>query len=293
MGRHGVIERHAPCACGCTIRGGHQDACGEPTCGGCRPARAVDGLLVCSVCERKARDGLRDAPGLYADLGDPRTSTRPRTGSSGSDSGSPMLLSPERITARDNLRRFLTTWCMILEDDYALTMPAHTIRAMAHHIAVQAGRILADPDHAEQLVAEMWGHTDSDGNRYEGRIAHAWRLARPGNRGGVTVACPSCGNRVRLRPDADQDVTCTECGEHGDIRWWRTQLAPKVDQPMCSSELLAWLAEHHRITTTEVNLRVMANRGQITRAGRDDLGRTLWDPVEVAAVLIERRVRTA
>ena len=284
---------HTPCVLAHPIPGRHLDACTDTDCRGCLPATATTGLLVCAYDERRARDGLRDAPGLYADLGDPRTSTRPRTGSSGSDSGSPMLLSPERITARDNLRRFLVTWCMILEDDYALTMPADTVRAMAHHIAVQTGRLLADADHAEQLVAEMWGHTDDDGNRYEGRIAYAWRLARPGTRGGVTVACPSCGNRVRLRPDADQDVTCTECGEHGDIRWWRAQLAPKVDEPMHSAELLTWLDEHHRIKVTDVNLRVMANRGQITRVGKDDFARTLFDPVEVAATLIERRSRTA
>ena len=124
---------HTPCVLAHPIPGRHLDACTDPECRGCLPAIATTGLLVCTYDERRARDGLRDAPGLYDDLGDPRTSTRPRTGSSGSDSGSPMLLSPERITARDNLRRFLVTWCMILEDDYALTMPADTVRAKQLH----------------------------------------------------------------------------------------------------------------------------------------------------------------
>lgn len=269
------------CVLAHAIPGRHLDACTEPDCPGCLPAIATTGLQVCAWHERRVRDGLRDLPGLWADLGDPRTSTRPRSGSSGEPPGSPMLISDNRRAARSAIRALLVSWCLVLADDYALTTPPDTIRGMAHHVAVQAGRLLAS-EHADQLTHDV-----------ETATREAWRLARPGARGGVTVACPSCGHRVRLRPDADQDVRCPECGEHGDIRWWRAQLAPKVDEPMCSSELLAWLAEHHRITTTEVNLRVMANRGQITRAGRDDLGRTLWDPVEVAAVLIERRVRTA
>ena len=252
---------HTPCVLAHPIPGRHLDACTDTDCRGCLPAIATTGLLVCAYDERRARDGLRDAPGLYDDLGDPRTSTRPRTGSSGSDSGSPMLLSPERITARDNLRRFLVTWCMILEDDYALTMPADTVRAMAHHIAVQTGRLLADADHAEQLVAEMWGHTDDDGNRYEGRIAYAWRLARPASSRTWRIAC-DCGERIPFEPDHDVIMRCRNCGTWGVLSWWIEHTAPKVGL-LTADEAVSTMWETYRVRITRDQIEGWVRRGKL------------------------------
>lgn len=273
---------HTPCVVAHPVPGRHADACTAQNCPGCLPALATTGLLVCSWHERRVRGGLRDLPGLWADLGDPRKSTQPGSGRGGDSGGSPMLISDTRRAARSAIRALLVSWCLVLTDDYALTTPPDTIRGMAHHVAVQAGRLLAS-HHADQLCHDI-----------DTATREAWRLARPGHHRGIRVACPTCGHRVALRPDDHGDVRCTECGEHGDIRWWRAQLAPKVDEPMPAGEIITWMVEHHRIVgITEANLRVMATRHQITRAGRDDLGRTLYDPVEVAAVLIERRARTA
>ena len=51
------------------------------------------------------------------------------------------------------------------------------------------------------------------------------------------------------------------------------------------------LSQRHRLT--EVQLRQWVKRGYVTTRGRDDAGRSLYDPIEVAAVVIQRRARTA
>lgn len=275
-----MTTTRALCVVGHTIPGRHLDGCPIADCPGCLPAIAADGLQVCAWHERRTRDGLRDLPGLWADLADPRRSRTTTNGPTGRDNGSPMLIDDARRQARSAIRMLLVAWCITLRDDYHLREPADTVRACAHHVAVHAGRLLAS-EHADQLVHDI-----------ESAVREARRLAHPRPRLGVTVPCPSCGHRVALAPDQRDDVTCAECGETGDIRWWRTQLAPGIDEPMHSEALCAWLLEHHRIALTRTALRQMAARGQITRAGKDTLGRGLYDPVEVAGRLLERRART-
>ena len=107
-------------------------------------------LQVCSADETTVRVALRDASGLYADLGDPRRG-KALGGVRGGDKPSPM---PDaRLHARDAIRTALVGWCKVLEDGFDCTVPADTVRAMAHHVATQAGRLLAS-DAAEGLVSD-------------------------------------------------------------------------------------------------------------------------------------------
>lgn len=283
------------CIRGCTIRGRHiADECTED-CTGCLPARATDGLLVCIRCEKTTREGLRDIAGLWADLGDPRRAPVPRQGGV-SDDGPPLLIGDAARDARSAIRACLVAWCHVLNEDYAITYPADTVRAMAHHVAVQAGRLLTS-EHADQLVHDVAGISKD-----------AWRLARPAGRRGVYAQCPDCASRVRLEMvhllnapctemvcrnlDHMADVTCWQCGSSGDLRWWRGQ-ASKVDEPMDAGAVCVWMLENHRLRMTKVQLRQWATRGRVERRGRDEAGRTLYDPIEVASIALRKRERTA
>ena len=371
------------CVTGHTVPDRHRDGCTDPTCAACLPAHAAPGSRACAWHERQARRALAEIPALWADLRDPH-----RGQASGGDrertEGAPAPQSDARRKAASAIRACLVSWCIVLAEDCAITMPderaiaatthqlatdattaatearqslakaqrlarAYTrdhergtvastaapglldrqqaalrariteldaqadthrtsratdsdvIGAICEHITRQLDRLLSG-DHAERLIADLLGWTEPDDgctcpaphpHRHEGITATARRLTSSGGRQPITVPCPSCPARVRLVTDEHGDVTCTSCGDTGDLRWWRSQLAPKTDQPMHADELAEWLESEHRIKLSLVTFRAWAMRGKITRLGRDDAGRTLYDPVEVAAVAIDQRSRTA
>jgi len=76
------------------------------------------------------------------------------------------------------------------------------------------------------------------------------------------------------------------------IEHWR-QLVPDTDRPMTGTELVAWLATHHRYRTTEEVIRQWASRGtrwgKLTRTGQDEQGRALYDPVRAAELVMMMR----
>lgn len=71
-------------------------------------------------------------------------------------------------------------------------------------------------------------------------------------------------------------------------------MAPPVDGPMPAEDLLVWLRENHRVRDlTKDTLRQWVSRGIIPTQGRDGMGRSLYEPVTVASVVLARRARTA
>ena len=267
-----------PCVRDHLVPRAHLDGCQDEACDGCKVATAADGLQVCAWHERRVRDGLRDIPGLWADLGDPRRA-KVAPGPRGDD-GPPLLIADDQRQARSAIRLLLVSWCKVLADDWGLTLPADTVRAMSHHVAVQAGRLLAS-EHADQLVSDI-----------EGAVGEAWRLARPGRVVGVRVPCPSCARPVRLDPEADT-IRCP-CGEWGDLTWWRGAL--QVSDPpgaLTLRELVEWLAIAHRIRVTTKTVDSWARRGKLSARGVDEQGRTLWDTIEATAVALRQRERGA
>jgi hypothetical protein len=349
------------CAAGHTIPNRHtQDPCPDADCTGCLPAPAEPGSRTCTWHNRRTREGLHELPDLWAELGDPLTARQRDTGSD----GTPALgLSDDRRNARTAIRTILVTWCRILEDDYAITLPteeaiAATTRQLAHqasagamrarsdsyrhattatdlrrngadptlvdhelhaahnaarrsttldtdatrhradretgrdviahlaeHIDRQLERLLNSPEHAEQLLADIHGHTDDEGHHHPGILRTAWRLARPGRRAAVTVEC-TCGARVPLEVDPSDPtsiIRCDHCSEWGTITWWRERAAPPLDGPITASEAITWAVLERGIVLTDVQIRRWASNGLITRQGKDDKGRTLYDRDQVLA----------
>lgn len=305
------------CVIGHAVQGEHLDRCADPGCPGCLPALAAAGLAVCTGHELDVRAALRDLPGLWADLGDTRRS--PSLDGTGGGSGDPEAcpdcdaglpctrrhrsgheaLSPSRIEARHAIRALLVRWCRILDEDLAVPLPPappDTIRWMGHHVARHAGRILAHPQHAYGLVVDLHGWWD--GEQGEPGVMAARRLLDAGQRPrGVRVQCPRCGAWVRLRedvdiircPGVDPDDAGEPCPEWGTIEHWR-RLVPDAGRPMTGAELVDWLARHHRYRTTEDVLRQWASRGtrhgKLTRVGEDEQGRTLYDPIRAAELVM-------
>lgn len=287
----GIVRR---CAVEHTVPGRHLDGCTDTDCRGCSPAAAARQLWVCRWHERRVDDGLAALPGLYADLGDPR---RGKGTAGGGGAGLPM--SDERRDARTAIRATLTDWCLTLKREHARTLPANTVRAMAGHVRTHRDPLLAGR-HAVALVADLLGVEDADGVRQGAAVVTvAWRLARPGRGTAVRILC-TCGHRVPLDVDPSDPgglITCPNCGEYGTVRWWRDRLAGDVDGPRCADDVIAWLILERGLPIDSermhTRIRQWAARGLLTRQGRDERGRTLYDPEQVLAVYTYTEQRTA
>ena len=254
------------CVIGHHVPGKHRDGCTDTDCRSCVPAMATHGLQVCSWHEKRTRDALRDLPGLWADLGDPR---RGRTSTNRStDDGSPMLIGDAHRNARSQIRACLVGWCMILHEDYALSLPADTVRAMAHHVAVQAGRLL-NSEHADQLVAELLGHTDEDGDRHEGAAPTAWRLARPASSRTWRILC-DCGERVPVEADGDVIMRCRGCDAWGVLSWWIERSAPNTDEPVTAAQAVGAMWDTYRMRVTLTQIAHWSSRGKLAAVGTAD-----------------------
>jgi hypothetical protein len=235
---------------------------------------------VCLRDEERARTALRDLPGLWVDVESSMTLKARQRGSRGR--GDALPVDVDAADWRLRAKACLVGWVKVLEEDYAVSLAEarDDVAWLAHKVGVHAGRLLAS-DHAGQL------HTDVLELAGQGK-----RLAFRSSSGApITVACPGCGTRVRLDPDAEW-IECV-CGQGGVLMWWRRRLAPDLGEPMPAPDLIAWLRLNHRYRLTEVQLRQWVTRGHVTADGRDDAGRSLYDPVKVAAVVIQRRARTA
>lgn len=278
---------------------GHLDGCDDDTCAGCRAVLAADGLQVCGWHADRVHEALsghQSLAALWDDVEDALTLRGRPAGARGS--GRPLPVDLDSAGWRGRVRACLVSWCLVLEEDFDVRLDGadDTVAWMADRVSRHATRLLAS-EHADQLCADLlgWVETADDGatTRHDGLLHEGRRLAfKASSARRVTVQCPSCPKRVEFDPDAEW-IACS-CGEGGVPSWWVDQIAPKVDGPMCAPSLLTWLLENHRVRDlTETTLRKWVQRGTIVTAGRDDMGRTLYDPISVAAVVVARRARTA
>jgi hypothetical protein len=165
------------------------------------------------------------------------------------------------------------------------------IEALREHVDRHLSWLLANPEHADQLVHD---------------VAFAWSAARACVRSapiGVPVEC-KCGERVRLDADSDDPgkiFTCV-CGEWGTLSWWWEQVAPRLgDGPLPLSDLPQWLATNHDLVVGWEQLRNWARSDRSPRlvpveeARRDEAGRfrpALYDPEDVLTLAQARKVST-
>lgn len=309
-----------------TVHGEHLPQCTDHSCTGCLPAKATRGLHVCTGHELEVRRNVRDLPGLWADLGDTRRSAGGDHGGRGAgdpeacprcDNGQPCdvphrsgheALSPARLDARHAIRSTLVTWCRLLHEQHLAPLPAHppnTVRWMAHHLAVNVGRILTRETLAELLVADLLGawipDDDEAGRTWRPGLAAHRALLDVHRPAGVRVRCPACESWVRLRDD-DTITRCTgtladgsPCTEWGTVEHWRTLVAADAGRPMTAPDLVDWLWRTQRYRVSEDTIRQWASRGtrhgRLTKAAGED-GIERFDPVRAAELVMLLRGTT-
>jgi hypothetical protein len=279
------------CDHGCSLRDRHRVECADDQCAGCLSRPALDGLRVCSGCERKAMEGLRGIPELYVDLGDPRRGggiprfskynssgpKRPEACPECDNGGScgrkhreaPPIISDAARDARSAIRAGLVSWCLLLEEERRITLPEDDVRAMATHVHRHAQNLLASPEHADQLVHDVtfWG---------EARLV-AYRV-RPD----LTIAC-ECGGRVKV--DLADVMTCRACGSWGEYTWWAKQGVPEQESDVATAQdIVDWLIRAHDLPVTYGTLRQWRLRYKPIAAGRDAKSRALYDKAAVLGV---------
>ena len=257
-------------------------------CASCGLRRPVGDLRVCSGCERAVREGLRELPDLYDGL---LTPTRPGGRSPVRLTGHapPLPLADVPRREREAMRACLVTWCLILAEDFGMSLPADTVEAMAHTVAVQAGRLLAS-EHADQLHHDVTR-----------AVRDARRSAYPSRPDTLPLGrCPTvlddgstCDAMVRARPE-DEAVTCPGCGDSGVLTWWHPRLVPAVEGgPLATAaDLAPWLSIQNGRPVTQQAIRHWAHRGLLGRHGKDQAGRTLYNVAETRQVA-ETRHREA
>jgi hypothetical protein len=165
-----------------------------------------------------------------------------------------------------------------LAHDARLT-DADIIEALREHIDRHLAWILANADHADQLVHDV-------------QFAHheARRTAYP-TRAAIRILC-ACGRHVPINTEPGASITCPGCGEWGDLHWWRTREAPPVEGPLSLRDLPDWLFAYHSLIVTPKQLRNWRDRGYLTDAAAE--GSTLlYDPEGVAVVAHARLGRRA
>lgn len=280
------------CACGCKLRDRHLTDCVDDACAGCLPAPALEPLRVCRRCERRAAEALRGLPGLVQDVEDSQV-LRAASGASGGDK--PLPIDPDAMDWRWRVRACLVAWCRILEEDFGANLAdaQDTVTWMTAKVRTAADRLLAHPEHADQLVADLCGWSEDDGRRHLGLIGEGRKLAFRGRGARQRIRC-SCGSWVAVDPT--EFMTCPGCGEQGVLDWWRQREVGEDPAPMTLRDLSLWLALHHGRNVPERTLRGMADRGAIVPVQRqgEGVGRPSrrFDPVTVAAIVLDGHART-
>lgn len=274
------------CQAGCVRRDRHLPDC-PGDCTGCEPRMAAVGLRVCERDRENVWDALRGLETLWVDVEASGVLKGAHGGTRGR-SGHPLPIDPDATDWRGRVKACLIGWCKVLEEDWQVSLDdaQDTVGWLAGKVRYHADRILAHPEHADQLVADLCGW-DEDGRRHEGLIAEGRRLMGRGGAKPLTILC-DCGDRVRVETDPDADMTCRTCGETGVWAWWRRRLAPETEAHMTGAQVVAWLRTSHRITIEEATLRQWVSRGKLVPLQREAGQASTYLPEAVAIVAMNQ-----
>lgn len=274
----------------CNMPGTHRDGAdpddcppgpNPPACRGCGPAEAADGLELCNICARRIGHDAWRAAWFHAALGQVVAGAYRSMGEYGGAGRDPGLdLRPAAVEARDTLRNTLVGLCRLIAAERGFTPPADTPHAMAAYISRNATWLAAHPaaaEHAEQL-------------RDTALDPRTWRLAFPAHTNRVPLGlCPidtgagACAARL-YAVDPAAEVTCRGCGVTAPIAHWLRWQGETTTGIVDGYQAAAALSLTWGVVVEQRVLRVWAHRGKLTRQGRDERGRTLYDMDEVREV---------
>lgn len=279
-----------------------------PACRGCGPAEAADGLQLCNVCARRLGHDAWRIAWFHDALGRAIAgNSRAQGDHAGGTNRAPGLdLRDPVVEARDTIRNLLVGLVRLIAEERGIAPPwrhelaveqlpagfvgpprarrrirgDNTARAFAAYIDRHAVWLAAHPvaaEHAEQL-------------RDTALDPRTWRLAFPTHSNRVPLGlCPldtgtgACGTRLyALDPAAE--VTCRGCGTTAPIAHWLRWQGETTTGIVDGYQAAAALSLTWGVVVEQRVLRVWACRGKLTRQGRDERGRTLYDMDEVREV---------
>lgn len=229
------------CIRGCVYRDAHLLGCtGDPRssaydghqCGGCEPAPALDGSLLCDHCTRRLRNQLAEAPDLVAHLRsliDPQKAQvydREKLGGKPPSESQPPM-SADLVDAADAVQQILVWWAGWFGDttDYRRwkSVPAGAGAVRAHGAADWAAQYLLSHmetignDSMVRLFAAAVLDVPHDPNPAEhvewtiAKVARRWQMReRPRF---ARMPCPRCELRVVLvrPPRREGDERTYQC----------------------------------------------------------------------------------
>lgn len=165
----------------CGLPGRHRTDCDTPTCRGCLPAHAADGLMLCAVDTRRLGENAVKAAELHGEL----ELALKASGSGGHSNNKPGSGTPPRdavVEMRATIRHTLVSWCRLIAEERGFALPADEVTAMGGYVARHA-EWLAATDYAGEAAGELTDLT-----------RRAWGLAYPsGTRRLMVGPCPLCG----------------------------------------------------------------------------------------------------
>ena len=200
------------------------------------PQLAAVPLLCCAQCHLRVSDQLGELGGLYADLLTPTKSGGSAKRAVGAER--PQALGSEAREAREAIARLVTTWCGVLVTGFGLPVPGPDVAKRAARVRTHLPRLLADAEHAEQLLHDV-------------AIVHkeARRRAYPAAPQGHAIGeCPvgtptgPCGGNVRAVVGEFDEMAWARCGScktEAVISWWQA-LMPAEQHEWLGMRALRW-----------------------------------------------------
>ena len=291
----------------CAKPGTHATDCTpdpEHPCTGCLPGLAADGLLICTHHRRAGERNLRELPGLDDDL---VRATVHRTQAvnigfiTDGQAATGIVLNEGVMEAKAAIRETLTKLVAYVAHERGVA-PAdvtHT-RTMTSWLLPHLDWLSANPasaPHWPDAVRQARGHARAkaypvrpDGT-YLGTCTTP--LEEHDEDGHVTAQGP-CGGPVRFTPSdysGDQTATCPRCGTTKTVGEWETELAGELDNGTLYTvdQLVRSIAVRQGKVVPASTIRRWALEERITRHGKDERGRTLYDPAEVLRVAADVR----
>ena len=195
----------------------------------------------------------------------------------------PLPIAAHVLDTRRDVISTLAFWAKVVHDERELT---------SHH---DLGDVFASARLVETHTAWLLEHDDLPG--FADDIARLARdvqgIARPERKDRVRVGtCPvpvardgervECGETVWAYPEREL-IRCKGCGTNETRDWWREKVLGSRPRLVTARDLVDALFMDHRILVEPATVRKWVQRGKVTRCGKDDDGRWLYDWAQIEA----------
>lgn len=295
---------------GCALPRKHRDGCpnfentdhSDGACGGCLPAQAADGLILCLLhTDRIGEDALTCAR-LHTDL--ELQLRRQGRGERTSGSGEMSLIpDPVVMDARHEIKQTLTRLVELMVSVRGFS-PPNPNRSRPAPTAVSESTVATSKQLASRVevlaafVAQhyLWFAAHKDAPRHakalydichgkvmiQGSSVRIWSLAYPSRSKDFQEigTCPlavtayavdgstseeTCGGRVYWYPEQSALAYCDLCDQAETVEWWQREIVGVPDAVLDTVAAAAWLSDKWRRPVMPSQIANWASRGKLPR----------------------------